>query len=188
MEKTKRDPYDMKAPGRDHEADAIEKTALSFGKLGPVGVAVKDREEPDHHRGGRERRPGFREHEDSEDEGGDRDSDLDPGKRHTQEPERPAECHDHGKRYRENPERGRPQLGAPDAHRDHREHVIEPGDGVDETGDESSRLPRLDVRCGEEERRHVYAVPSFFRPSSCLRSSSPFQGEMASVTSPWHWA
>jgi hypothetical protein len=47
MEEAERDPDRVEASGRDHEADAVKKTALARGELGSVRVAVKDREEAD---------------------------------------------------------------------------------------------------------------------------------------------
>jgi hypothetical protein len=162
VEKPERDPDAVKASRRHHEADAVEKSALARGKLRSVRVPVEDGEETDDDGRDREGRPGLGEHQNAENECRDRDSGLDSGKSDTHEPERPAESHDHGKGDGKDPDGGRSELRTPEAHGDHREHVIEPGDRMKKPGDESSGFPRLDVSRGDECRSNQ---PHRVRPS-----------------------
>jgi hypothetical protein len=59
VEKAERDADGVKAPRRHHEADAVKKSALPLGKLGPVRVAVEDGDKTDDESGHREGRPGL---------------------------------------------------------------------------------------------------------------------------------
>ena len=74
-----------------------------------------------------------------------------PGSAHAHEPEHPAEGHHHRERHRQQPHRRRPELRAPEAHRHHRQHVVETGDRVVEAGEEALGAALLDV--GPRERR-----------------------------------
>ena len=119
----------VQASSSHHESHAVEQRALAGRKFGSVRVAVEDREEPDQRR---------RRHA-----SGGRTSNITaapsriaerampysiPGKRHAHQPQHSAESHHHGKRHRQQPNRRRAELRAPQADRDHRQHVIKSRD------------------------------------------------------------
>ena len=65
-----------------------------------------------------------------------------PGSGNAEQAEESAERHHERKRHGQEPDRGRAELRAPQSDRDHREHVIEPRHRVQESGEETGRLPR----------------------------------------------
>ena len=83
-----------------------------------------------------------------------------PGKRHSHQAEHAAEGHDHGKRDGQNPHGWSAELSAPQADRNHGEHVIESRDGMAEASEEADSLAFLRVREGrlgpkQNDREHA---------------------------------
>ena len=95
-----------------------------------------------------------------------RDADLDAGQRHAEEPEHAAERHHHRERHRQQPHRRRAELRAPQADRDHREHVVEPGERMAKTGEEAARLPALSCAPAPRRQRRTSARTSEARATT----------------------
>jgi len=74
----------------------------------------------------------------AERDGRQRDADLDPRDRNPHRAEHPAEGHHQRERHRQHPDRRGAELRAPHADRNHRDHVVQPHDGVCEPRQESA--------------------------------------------------
>ena len=98
-------------------------------QLGAVRVAVEDREERDDRRGDRERRLRFAGNHQTKEQRRESNPDLNAGERDADETDESAHGHHHRERHRQQPDGGRAELRAPQADGDHREHVVEPGEG-----------------------------------------------------------
>ena len=108
-------------------------------------VAVKDREKADEYRRRAEARAELQEHRHPERDRRARDADLDSRQLHADESEHSTEGHDHRECHGEEPDRGRAELRAPEADRNHRQDVIEAGHRVLEPADQSDRLAAPNV-------------------------------------------
>jgi hypothetical protein len=173
----------VEAAGRGDEADAVGEPALTGRQLGAVRVAVEDREEADQNGRHDERRLGRARHHHAEQNGRQRHGDLHARERDADQAEETAEGHDHRERHRQQPDRRLPQLGAPHADADHRQHVIQAGHRMTHTRHEALRLALLRVRHrgarrGENEQRcrqdlaRETAQPTSRRHRSAPRNTS----------------
>ena len=161
---------------RHHEPDAVEEAARARRQLGAVGVAVEDREEADDCRRRPQRRPPLGEHGEPEHDARERDADLDAGQRHAHEPEHAAEGHHHRERHRQQPHRRRAELRAPQADRHHRQHVVEAGDRVVESGEQALGAALLGVRPRERAARALTSEARRPRPQRCSRLARSSDG------------
>jgi len=131
------DPQRMQGTGCNDEARGKRNRIGGFGQFCAMGVAVKDREDPDQHRRDPQRWPrGERDHATQNDRG-QCDADFDSRDRHPEPAEDPTERHDQRKSNGQHPYRRLSQLRAPDANRDHRDNVIEPEHRVLDARDEA---------------------------------------------------
>ena len=135
-------PTPCRQPGGDDEAHAVEERTLSGRQLGAVGVAVEDA-----------RRAPTRM---AATASGGRNSDITasprriaeaaiptstPGSGTPRSPSIPPSAITIGKATGRSQSAGSAELRAPEAHRDHRQDVIQPRHGVTEAGHEARRLP-----------------------------------------------
>ncbi len=150
-------PTPCRQPVAIDEPDAVGEAALPRRQLDAVRVAVEDGEEADEDRGDRDLRPGLRRDHRARAAGPrGRCRSPTPGRRHADETEKGAQRHDHREGDGQQPDRRRAELRPPESHRDHRQHVVEPGDRVPEAGEEPGRRAGLLVRqrgAGDEEER-----------------------------------
>ncbi len=106
---------------------------MVIGQLRTVGVTVENGEDADEDRGERKFRMRFAGHHQAKEQRRESDTDLDAGKLQSDERQHPPKRHDHWEYHWKNPERGIAHLRSPQTNRDHRENVIDPGDGMKET-------------------------------------------------------
>src|SRR5438045_4499500 len=99
-------------------------------------VPMRDRKNCDHRQRGGDRHPARPGHEYPEHDDRDGDQQFTCGQRHPDHAERATERHDQRKRDRQQPDRGRTKLGAPDPDADHRQQMVEPGQRVQKPGAE----------------------------------------------------
>jgi hypothetical protein len=131
-------------------------------------VTVEDGDGGHQPRGDGQRRPPGRRHRETERQRRQCDPGFHARQRDAEQAEEPTERHDQREGYRQEPQRRCAELRAPQADRDHGEHVVEPGDRVRESGQEAGGLSLLNVR----ERRH--------------RGQRRHPGEEESPRIPWH--
>ena len=89
------------------------------------------------------------EHEQSQRQRRERDADLDAWQRQPEQAQRSTQRHHQRECHGLQPHCRRAQLRPPQTHRNHRQHVIEPGNRMQQAGDEAGRGAALLV---QEER------------------------------------
>ena len=146
----------MQTPGRDHEAHAVEQGALTRRKFGSMRVAVKDRKNPDQQRGHEERSTHFEHHRGAEQNGRCSDAILDTRNRHAHKSEHSADRHHQRKRNWQYPNGRGAKLRAPQTHGNHRQYVVQSGDRMEKTSQETRCLTLLHMcvcRGGSEKQQ-----------------------------------
>ena len=133
-------PTRVQAAGRDDEPDAVQQAALAGRQFRAVSVAMKDGEEADQDSRKREWRADFEHHGCAQQDGRGGDAILDSRERYAHQAEHSAERHHHRESHRQNPNGRAAQLRAPEADGNHRQHVIETGDGVLKAGEKTFGL------------------------------------------------
>ena len=144
-------PKCVQTSGRNDEAHAVKQRALAGRQFGSVRVSVEDGEEANQRRRNTQRRANFEHYGSTKKNRRESDSILDSRQRHSHQSKHSAESHHHGKRDRQNPNRRRAELRAPQTDRNHRQHVIESRDRMAKAGQESDGLAFLRVGKGRSE-------------------------------------
>ena len=162
MNRADADPHCVQASGRDDEAQAVEQRALAGRQFGAVRVSVEDGEEADQPAatpsGGRTSNNTAAPKQNRRQ----RDAVLSTGQRHAHQAEHSPERHHHGEGHGQQPDRRCAKLRAPQPDRDHRQHMIQPGDRMTKAGQESDGFALLRM-C---EGTATTAQPPSARPAS----------------------
>jgi len=132
--------------------------------------AAEDGEESDQQRCCDERGAHFERHRGAEQNRGRGNPVLDARNRHTHESEHSAHRHDQGKRNRQHPDGGGAELRTPQAHGDHRQHVVQSRDRMKESGQQTGGLGLLHMRERGLRPNHCQHRDRAY-PSTLLRGS-----------------
>ena len=143
----------MESAGGDNEPEAVHQAVLAGRELRPVRMAVADGEGYHEHPRGHERGLFFEGHHQPQQEDRERDADLNAGYVDADQTQEPAGGHHHRKGHGEQPDRGRAELRAPEADRDHRQHVVQTRHRMQQPIQEPLGLTFLDVREGRRRAR-----------------------------------
>ncbi len=148
MDSSNANSHRMQASRRNDEAHAVEQGALPGWQLSSVRVSVEYGEEADQRRGNTEGRTHFEHYGSPKENCREGYSIFDARQRHSHESQHAADGHHHRECNREDPNRRRTKLRAPQADGNHSQHMIEPRDRMAKARKEPNGFTLLRVGKG----------------------------------------
>src|SRR4029077_16932788 len=159
MGKTDSDAERVKEAGCDHETDAIKHTAGTSRQFGAVGMPVGNGKDANNNCRNPELRTSLAKHSKPQRQSRQRDTQFNAWELDSHQSHHAAQSHDHRENYRQYPYCRSAELRAPHPHRDHREDMVESGDGMLEAAGKADCLATALVgECRErvEEKEENY--------------------------------
>jgi hypothetical protein len=136
----------MQEAGCDHEAYAIKDTACAQGQFCAMGMSVSNGKEADNNCGNPQFWPCLTEDGEPKRQSGQRDAQFNAWEFDAHQAHHAAKGHHHGEDYRQQPYSWSAKLRTPHPYCNHRENVVQSGEGMLEAAGKTDRLAAAFVR------------------------------------------